>query len=83
MDPQNLKFQVSKYIKEGAINEVNQNITYSDYEKVSYGVYLLKKCNNSFGKLSTPSKLGDCYPDKRPDGRGGCGYQRSNICCVS
>ena len=36
-------FSVSKDIKEQAISLINQNITYSDNEKVSYGVYLLKK----------------------------------------
>ena len=67
-------FKVSNYIKEGAINDINQNITYSDNEKVSYGIYLLKKCNTS-------SRKNACYVDRRPN-RGGCIDERSNICCI-
>lgn len=67
-------FKVSNDIKEQAISYINQNLTYSDNEKASYGIYMLKKCN-------TIPRAGACYPDYRPDGRGGCTSQRSNICC--
>lgn len=66
--------KVSNYIKNGVINEIQQNITYSDYEKVSYGIYMLKKCNNN-------SKANVCYIDQRPVPY--CVYERSNICCVN
>ena len=36
-------FQVSDDIKKGVINSINQNLAYSDNEKVSYGIYLLNK----------------------------------------
>lgn len=67
-------FQVSKYIKDGAISEVNQNISYSDNEKVSYGIYMLKTCKTS-------SRKNACYVDRRPN-QGRCDYERSNICCI-
>ena len=65
-------FNVSNGIKEQAISLINQNITYSDHEKVSYGIYLLKKCNDS-------SRAPGATLDYRPN-KGSCVYERSNIC---
>jgi hypothetical protein len=45
-------FKVSDDIKEQAISLINQNIEYSDNEKVAYGVYLLKKCNSGSYKTN-------------------------------
>ena len=67
--------QVSENIKQSVINLINQNITYLDYEKVSYGLYSLKLC-----KLRKPS---ECYYDNTPDGRGGCLYQYQDACCLN
>ena len=66
-------FKVSNVIKEQAISYINQNIKYSDNEKVSYGIYLLKTCNVS-------PKINDCRVDYKPTSRG-CVGERSNICC--
>ena len=63
-------FKVSSYIKDGVISLINQNITYSDHEKISYGVYGLNECNDH-------PRVG-CMVDYVP--RDGCKYQRSNIC---
>lgn len=63
---------VSNDIKKQAISLINQNITYSDHEKVSYGIYMLKKCNVS------PS-ANTCWTDYGP--HQGCVPERSNICC--
>lgn len=64
-------FNVSNGIKEQAVSLINQNITYSDNEKVSYGIYLLKKCNES-------PRVGSRI-DYRPN-KGNCVYERSNVC---
>jgi hypothetical protein len=77
-------FNVSKDIKEQAISYVNQNITYSDNEKVSYGVYLLKKCNESHSvglEARNASVSGECYIDYKPTNNG-CAPERSNVCCT-
>lgn len=69
-----VKFQNNMGFTHGTpISYVNQNITYSDNERVSYGVYLLKKCNDS------NSGHRDTF-DYRPNGHGGCVPQRSNVC---
>jgi hypothetical protein len=65
-------FNASNSIKEQAISLINQGITYSDNEKVSYGVYLLKKCHDS---TRSPRSRIDYRPFK-----GNCVYERSNIC---
>lgn len=67
-------FNASNSIKEQAINLVNQNINYSDNEKVSYGVYLLKKCNEDSHKTNARAVV-----DYKPY-QGKCVYERSNIC---
>ncbi|HLX54963.1 MAG TPA: hypothetical protein VKR58_13540 [Aquella sp.] len=64
---------VSTDMKEWAISYINQNINYSDNEKVSYGIYRLKKCDGSH-------KVNDCQVDFRPN-QGTCVEERSNICC--
>jgi len=66
-------FKASNYIKEWAISLINQNITYSDNEKISYGDYLLKKCDES-------PRVNGCVTDYRPTSQG-CKPERSNICC--
>lgn len=61
---------VGKTIKDQVITLVNQDITYSDNEKISYGGYMLKKCNKT--------KAVGAIIDYRP--MRGCVYERSNIC---
>lgn len=39
-------FNVTDYIKVLVKRNIKQGITYSDYERVSYGVYQFKKCKN-------------------------------------
>ena len=68
------KSHVSNDIKNWAIRLINQNITYSDHEKVSYGIYILKKCNED-------PKVNRCYIDYRPNK--GCVPERSNVCCTN
>ena len=68
-------FQVSEDIKQFAISLINQNITYSDNEKVAYGLYLLKQCNNKSRKPN------DCYSGYAPY-QGSCQEQHNNECCV-
>lgn len=71
-------------IKQQAISYVNQNLTYSDNEKVSYGIYLLKKCKKTkdVSRNISPSASETCYADYKPDGKGMCIPERSNICCT-
>jgi hypothetical protein len=40
-------FKVSDSIKNQAKSYINQNINYSDYKKLSYGMFQFKKCNHS------------------------------------
>lgn len=71
-------FQVSDDIKGLVINQINQNLNYSDNERVAYGIYMLKKCN----KRNASSKQ-VCYVDRVPKPAPNCVYQRSNVCCVN
>lgn len=66
-------FKASEYIKDWAISLINQNITYSDNEKVAYGIYTLKKCNGESPRVN------ECIVDYRPNQ--GCKPERSNVCC--
>lgn len=43
---------VSDYIKNWAISYINQNITYSDNEKISYQIYTLKQCSDNHIKAN-------------------------------
>jgi hypothetical protein len=75
---------VSNEIKQQAISYVNQNLTYSDHEKVSYGLYLLKKCKKTKDvSMNSPSASQTCYGDYKPNGKGMCAPERSNICCTN
>ncbi len=65
-------FKVSEDIKQYAISLINQNITYSNNEKISYGIYSLKQCNDK-------PKTNACIVDYRPNQ--GCKPERSNVCC--
>lgn len=48
------KVAVSDNIKDMVKNDISQNITYSDYKRVSYGMYKLmnNKCSNSSNSLN-------------------------------
>jgi hypothetical protein len=71
-------FKASNDIKEWAISYINQNITYSDNEKISYGIYGLKKCNVG-AEINGIPKANDCRLDWGP--HAGCKPDRSNVCC--
>lgn len=49
-------FKVSDYIKNVVKSYIAQNINYSDNKKISYGIYLFKKCNRTNFKtnIDTP-----------------------------
>jgi hypothetical protein len=66
-------FKVSNDTKQQAISYIKQHIKYSDHEKVSYGVYMLKICNEL-------PRVNNCIMDYRPQAPH-CFPQRSNICC--
>ena len=65
--------KVSENIKQDAISLINQNITYSDNEKVSYGLYLLKQCNDK------PKPIASCYINYYPY-QGSCAYEQGYAC---
>lgn len=66
------KVAVSDNIKDMVKNDISQNITYSDYKRVSYGMYKLmnNKCSNSSNSLNVnglPDHInlrGNCYPQE-------------------
>ena len=66
------KVAVSDNIKDMVKNDISQNITYSDYKRVSYGMYQLmnNKCSNSSNSLNVnglPDHInlrGNCYPQE-------------------
>jgi hypothetical protein len=70
-------FQVSDDIKSLVRTQINQKLNYSDNEKVSYGVYILKNCAKQ--NVSTGKQV--CYVDRVPRPAPSCPYLRSNVCC--
>lgn len=70
-------FKVSDEIKDQVKSMIKQNINYSDHEKVSYGIYLLKKCNDQTVSVRNEP----CYFDYAPNPAPNCVPQRSNVCC--
>jgi len=71
-------FKVSEDIKEQVKSYIRQGINYSDHEKVSYGIYLLKKCDKQ--NISVNNRV--CYFDYAPKPAPRCLPVRSNVCCV-
>ena len=71
--------EVSDQVKNQVKSYINQNISYSDNEKVSYGIYQFKKCNQSSSKtnINTPQiKYHDYIP------RGGACYSHPFYDCI-
>ena len=54
-------FKVSDYIKNTVKSYINQNINYSDNQRISYGIYRLKLCNHA-------SNTNEVWPDFRKSG---------------
>jgi hypothetical protein len=71
--------KIDSDIKQFVINQINQNLNFSDFEKVSYGVYINNKCNDDFQK-DIKQQAQQCWVDQGPN-RGNCAPQRSNVCC--
>ena len=71
-------FKVSDDIKQQAKVYVKQNLNYSDFRKVDYGVYILKNCHQTSSK-----NLSNCYEGMMQIAYKTCAINPFTTCCIN